>query len=123
MCVSLLKINSGQACKKDGFSILLSRRFKQKVGKIGMGIENPVGDASLHRPDSGSHTELKPIIRRNKRLISITFFIKKYYSLTPGITEKKVPPRHQSRCIGYTLAVAYRKFKVVEAPITFAIGS
>jgi hypothetical protein len=44
-------------------------------------------------------------------------------SLTPGITEKKVPPRHQSRYIGSTLDVAYRKLKVVEAPITFALGS
>jgi hypothetical protein len=41
--------------------------------------------------------------------------------LTPGITEKKVPPRHQSRYIGSTLGVVYRKLKVVEAPITFAI--
>jgi hypothetical protein len=45
------------------------------------------------------------------------------YRLTPGITEKKVPPRHQSRYIGSTLDVVYRKLKVVEAPITFAIGS
>jgi hypothetical protein len=43
--------------------------------------------------------------------------------LTPGITEKKVPPRHQSRYIGSTLDVVYRKPKVVEAPITFGIGS
>ena len=43
--------------------------------------------------------------------------------LTPGITEKKVPPRHQSRYIGSTLDVVYRKLKVVEALITFAIGS
>jgi hypothetical protein len=44
-------------------------------------------------------------------------------SLTPGITEKRVPPRHQSRYIGSTLDVVYRKLNVVEAPITFAIGS
>jgi hypothetical protein len=43
--------------------------------------------------------------------------------LTPGITEKKVPPRHQSRYIGSTWDIVYRKLKVVEAPITFAIGS
>jgi hypothetical protein len=45
------------------------------------------------------------------------------YCLTPGITEKKVPPRHQSRYIGSTLNVVYRKLKAVESPITFAIGS
>jgi hypothetical protein len=44
-------------------------------------------------------------------------------SLTPGIAEKKVPPRHQNRYIGSTLDVNYRKLKAVEAPITFAIGS
>ena len=43
--------------------------------------------------------------------------------LTPGITEKKVPPRHQSGYIGSTFDVVYRKLTVVEAPITFAIGS
>jgi hypothetical protein len=44
-------------------------------------------------------------------------------NLTPRITEKKVPPRHQSPYIGPTLDVNYKKLKAVEAPITFAIGS
>jgi hypothetical protein len=48
---------------------------------------------------------------------------KKIMFLTPGIIEKKVSPRHQSRYIGSTLNVVYRKLKVFEAPITFAIGS
>ena len=43
--------------------------------------------------------------------------------LTPGITEKKVPPKHQSRYIGSSLDVVYKKLKVVEAPITSAIES
>ena len=51
------------------------------------------------------------------------FFFLNFGHLTPGITEKKVPPRHESRYIGSTLDVVYRKLKVVEAPITFAIGS
>jgi hypothetical protein len=52
-------------------------------------------------------------------------FLKNTTPFTPGITEKKVPPRHQSRYryIGSTLNVVYRKLKEVEAPITFAIGS
>jgi hypothetical protein len=36
---------------------------------------------------------------------------------------KKVSPRHQSRYIGSTLDVVYRKLKVVDASITFAVGS
>jgi hypothetical protein len=51
------------------------------------------------------------------------FFKEPLIPLTPGITEKKVSPRHQSRYIGSTLDVVYRKLKVVEASITFAIGS
>jgi hypothetical protein len=55
---------------------------------------------------------------------SNTFLCKKNQTcLTPGIIEKKVPPRHQSRYIGSTLDVVHRKLKVVEAPITVAIGS
>jgi hypothetical protein len=58
----------------------------------------------------------------HKRFFTILKIIL-FNSLTPGITEKKVPPRHQSRYIGSTLDVVYRKLKVVKVPITFAIES
>jgi hypothetical protein len=45
------------------------------------------------------------------------------FSLTPGITEKKVSPRHQSRYIGSTLDVVNKKLKIVEALVTFSIGT
>jgi hypothetical protein len=46
-----------------------------------------------------------------------------WHNFNPWNHRKNVPPRHQSRYIGSTLDVLYKKLKVVEAPITFAIGS
>jgi hypothetical protein len=44
-----------------------------------------------------------------------------FYGLIPGITEKKVPPRHQSRYIGFTLNAVYRKSRAVGVSIFFCI--
>jgi hypothetical protein len=69
---------------------------------------------------------LRRIYKPSKKFSSrahIRIFQNAPRTLTPGTTEKKVPPRHQSRYIGSTLDVVYRRLKVVEAPITFAIKS
>jgi hypothetical protein len=52
------------------------------------------------------------------------YFVQDFSKVNPWNHRKKVPPRHQSRYIGTTSDVVYRKLKgVVEASIIFAKGN
>jgi hypothetical protein len=46
-----------QACKRDGFCVGFPSLFCVGLSKSGMGIENPVRDASLYKPDLNGHRQ------------------------------------------------------------------